>query len=163
MQSASSSRTALLRTTCISKLYVLLPADTADSAAPFFKSIDPLLPCSQAIYKSYLPDGTMTLQHFIIIFGAVQLILSQLPNIHSLRGLNLLSTLATLSFATIATGMSIAGGREIDRSTVSYTLEGDSELVLMSAFAALGTIAFRYVWIDRPSGCLELLLFILYV
>jgi hypothetical protein len=46
----------------------------------------------------------MTLQHFIIIFGGLQLLLSQLPNIHSLRVLNLFSTLATLSFATVATG-----------------------------------------------------------
>lgn len=88
----------------------------------------------------------MTLQHFIIIFGAVQLLLSQLPNIHALRGLNLLSTLATLSFATVATAMSIVSGRDMDRSTVSYGLEGDNQLVLMSAFAALGTIAFRCVW-----------------
>jgi hypothetical protein len=46
----------------------------------------------------------MTLQHFIIIFGALQLLLSQLPNIHSLRGLNLLSTAATLMFALVSTG-----------------------------------------------------------
>lgn len=85
----------------------------------------------------------MTLQHFIIIFGVLQLLLSQLPNIHALRGLNLLSTMATLGFATVATVMSIVSGRNMDRSTVSYRLEGDQQLLLMSAFAALGTIAFR--------------------
>jgi hypothetical protein len=98
---------------------------------------------SQGIYKAYAPTGSMTLQHFIIIFGAVQLLLSQLPNIHALRGLNMLSTLATLGFATVATAMSIATGRGMDRSAVSYVLGSDKQMVLMSAFAALGTIAFR--------------------
>lgn len=86
----------------------------------------------------------MTLQHFIIIFGALQLLLSQLPNIHSLRGLNLLSTMATLAFATVVTVLSIVTGTGMDRSTVSYGLDGDNQLLLMSAFAALGTIAFRF-------------------
>ena len=62
----------------------------------------------QAVYKAYAPDGSMTLQHFIIIFGVLQLLLSQLPNIHSLRMLNLLSTIATLGFATVATGAATA-------------------------------------------------------
>jgi hypothetical protein len=50
-----------------------------------------------------MPDGSMTLQHFIIIFGALQLLLSQLPNIHSLRMLNMVSTIATLGFALVCT------------------------------------------------------------
>eukprot|EP00879_Flechtneria_rotunda_P027815 GHRR01029817.1.p1 GENE.GHRR01029817.1~~GHRR01029817.1.p1 ORF type:complete len:318 (+),score=90.78 GHRR01029817.1:170-1123(+) len=99
---------------------------------------------AKAIYKSYLPDGPMTLQQFIIIFAALQLLLSQLPNIHSLRQLNLLSTCASLSFATVTTALSIVSGKELDRSTVTYGLEGDYNLVLMSAFAALGTIAFSF-------------------
>jgi hypothetical protein len=32
------------------------------------------LPCPQSIYKLYDPNGSMTLQHFIIIFGAVQVL-----------------------------------------------------------------------------------------
>jgi hypothetical protein len=64
----------------------------------------------------------VTLQHFIILFGAVQLLLSQLPNIHALRGLNMLSTMATLGFATVATAMSIVTGKSMDRSAVSYAL-----------------------------------------
>eukprot|EP00775_Hariotina_reticulata_P009422 gene9422-9588_t len=96
------------------------------------------------IYTSYMPEGTMTLQHFIIIFGGVQLMLSQLPNIHSLRMLNLLSTLATMAFAIIATVLSILAGKSMDRSTVSFSLSDDLNMNLMSAFAALGTIAFSF-------------------
>jgi hypothetical protein len=51
----------------------------------------------------------MTLQHFIIIFGALQLLLSQLPNIHSLRLLNMVSTAATLAFAVVTTGARMRG------------------------------------------------------
>lgn len=120
-----------------------------DPSTRLSRALFDLGPCSatcssaQAIYKSYQPDGHMTLQSFIIIFGVVQLLLSQMPNIHALRGLNLLSTIATLSFATVATVLNIVSGKNMDRSTVTHELEGDNQLVLFSAFAALGTIAFR--------------------
>jgi hypothetical protein len=41
------------------------------------------------------------------------------------------------------TALSIVSGQAADRSTVSYGLQEDHMLVMMSAFAALGTIAFR--------------------
>jgi hypothetical protein len=100
-------------------------------------------PPAQFIYKAYMPDGTMTLQHFIILFGALQLILSQAPNIHSLSGLNLFSTFATLAFAIVATAMSIDCGLQLDRTTVSYELPpGDINVIIMTIFAALGTVGF---------------------
>lgn len=52
----------------------------------------------------------MTLQHFIIIFGALQLLLSQLPTIHSLRGLNTLCTVCTIGFTVTCVAMSIKNG-----------------------------------------------------
>jgi len=44
----------------------------------------------QSIYTLYHPSTHITLQEFIIMFGAVQLILSQLPDIHALRHINIL-------------------------------------------------------------------------
>ena len=70
-------------------------------------------PAPQAIYTLYKPDGSMTLQHFIIIFGAVQLLLSQLPTIHSLRGVNAVCTLCTLGFTFTTVAMSIKNGAPI--------------------------------------------------
>jgi len=58
----------------------------------------------------YDPAGSMTLQHFIIIFGALQLLLSQLPTIHSLRGLNTLCTVCTIGFTVTCVAMSIKNG-----------------------------------------------------
>jgi hypothetical protein len=39
--------------------------------------------------------------------------------------------------------VSILNGNEADRSAVQYGLDGNSTVALMSAFAALGAIAFR--------------------
>lgn len=76
----------------------------------------------QGIYRLYHPectadDGTLlqpcgiSLQAWIAIFGAVQLIISQLPDISSLRELNLFCTLCTVLFAIGCLGMSIYNGK----------------------------------------------------
>ncbi|KAF2302521.1 hypothetical protein GH714_036684 [Hevea brasiliensis] len=61
----------------------------------------------KAVYKYYHKEGTLTLQHFIIFFGAFELFLSQLPNIHSLRWVNALCTLSTIGFAGTTIGVTI--------------------------------------------------------
>ena len=76
----------------------------------------------QGIYRLYHPectaaDGTLlqpcgiSLQAWIAIFGAAQLIISQLPDISSLRELNLFCTLCTVLFAIGCLGMSIYNGK----------------------------------------------------
>lgn len=45
--------------------------------------------------------------------------------------------------ATMQTALSIVNGKAADRSAVSYALQGDQVGIAMSAFAALGAIAFR--------------------
>lgn len=78
---------------------------------PFCVLIDTIsLLFVQSIYILYRPNGTMTLQDFIIIFGAVQLLLSQLPTIHSLRRVNFLCTLCTIGFTITCVAMSIKNG-----------------------------------------------------
>ena len=52
----------------------------------------------------------ISLQACIAIFGAVQLIISQLPDISSLRELNLFCTGCTVIFAIGCLGMSIYNG-----------------------------------------------------
>ncbi|PPD68375.1 hypothetical protein GOBAR_DD34749 [Gossypium barbadense] len=75
----------------------------------------------KAVYKHYHKHGTLTLQHFIIFFGAFELFLSQLPDIHSLRWVNGLCTLSTIGFACTTIGVTI-----------------------YNAFNALGAIAFSF-------------------
>jgi hypothetical protein len=52
--------------------------------------------------------------------------------------------------------MSIINGSAADRSTVTFGLDDNKTVALMSAFAALGTIAFRCVCVcvlSLPSAC----------
>ncbi|GMN48912.1 hypothetical protein TIFTF001_018089 [Ficus carica] len=98
----------------------------------------------KAVYKYYQSDGTLTLQHFIIFFGAFELSLSQLPDIHSLRWVNGLCTFSTVGFAATTIGVTIYNGRKIDRKSVSYSLHGSSSAKTFRAFNALGAIAFSF-------------------
>lgn len=71
---------------------------------------------SQALYRLYHPECEPTgacgisLQAWIAVFGASQLILSQLPDISSLREINLVCTLCTVCFAVGCLAMSIYNG-----------------------------------------------------
>jgi len=66
----------------------------------------------KAVYKHYYTadDGAMTLQQFIILFGAFELFLSQLPDIHSLRWVNAICTASTVGFAGTTIGVTIHDG-----------------------------------------------------
>ncbi|MBA0573476.1 hypothetical protein Golob_000748 [Gossypium lobatum] len=98
----------------------------------------------KAVYKHYHKHGTLTLQHFIIFFGAFELFLSQLPDIHSLRWVNGLCTLSTIGFACTTIGVTIYNGKKIDRESISYSLQGSSSAKIFAAFNALGAIAFSF-------------------
>ncbi|EEC66939.1 hypothetical protein OsI_33567 [Oryza sativa Indica Group] len=100
----------------------------------------------KAVYKHYhtTDDGAMTLQQFIILFGAFELLLSQLPDIHSLRWVNAACTASTIGFAGTAIGVTIYDGHRIDRKEVDYSLQGSAASKIFRAFNALGTIAFSF-------------------
>ncbi|KAL2510770.1 GABA transporter 1 [Abeliophyllum distichum] len=98
----------------------------------------------KAVYKYYHPNGTLTLQHFILFFGAFELFLSQLPNIHSLRWINALCTLSTIGFAATTIGVTIYNGKKTDRKFISHSLQGSSSAKVFKAFNALGAIAFSF-------------------
>uniref|UniRef100_A0A6N2LBP7 Amino acid transporter transmembrane domain-containing protein n=1 Tax=Salix viminalis TaxID=40686 RepID=A0A6N2LBP7_SALVM len=98
----------------------------------------------KAVYKHYHKEGTLTLQHFIIFFGAFELFLSQLPDIHSLRWVNALCTFSTIGFAGTAIGVTLYNGENMDRKSVSYSVQGSSSFKRFKAFNALGVIAFSF-------------------
>ncbi|KAM7256854.1 hypothetical protein ACFE04_012595 [Oxalis oulophora] len=99
----------------------------------------------KAVYKHFHPDGSLTLQHAIILFGAFQLLLSQLPDIHSLRWLNAACTFSTIGFAATTIGVTIYNGKKIDRKLISYSSpESSSFLHIFQAFNGLGAIAFSF-------------------
>ncbi|CAK0782970.1 hypothetical protein CVIRNUC_006165 [Coccomyxa viridis] len=110
----------------------------------------------KGIYRLYHPECAgpageqlepcgISLQAWIAIFGAVQLIISQLPDISSLRELNLFCTACTIIFAIGCLGMSIYNGNnEVDRSTISYAVDGDKKSKIFNIMFALGIIAFAF-------------------
>lgn len=67
----------------------------------------------KAVYIAYNPEGSVTLQQWIIIFGCLQLLLSQFPDIHSLRLVSVVSTVATIAFTGTAVGLSIYNGEPL--------------------------------------------------
>ncbi|KAL3148674.1 hypothetical protein ABBQ38_014090 [Trebouxia sp. C0009 RCD-2024] len=99
----------------------------------------------KALYKTYNPDGdAYKLPYCIITFGFFQFLMSQLPDLHSLRFLNCVSNVCTLTFSAIAVGMSIHTGHQLDRSTINYELVGDYPERIFGVFLGLGAIAFAF-------------------
>jgi hypothetical protein len=110
----------------------------------------------QTIYNFYYPDcGNMSTQKFIAIFAAFQLILSQLPDIHALRFLNIFSTFCTVGFTVTFLYLAVYEGRKwraygtpagwlTGYSYISYSHIGSSTDVLMGIFMSLGTITFAF-------------------
>ncbi|XP_026664052.1 GABA transporter 1-like [Phoenix dactylifera] len=98
----------------------------------------------KAVFKYYHRDGTLTLQDFIVFFGVFELLLSQLPDIHSLRWVNALCTFSTIGFAGTTIGVTIYNGEKIDRKSINYTLQGSTSSKIFKAFNALGAIAFSF-------------------
>ncbi|MQM12810.1 hypothetical protein Taro_045727 [Colocasia esculenta] len=97
-----------------------------------------------AVYKYFRKDGSLTLQEFILFFGIFELLLSQLPNIHSLRWVNALCTFSTVGFAGTAIGVTIYNGLKINRTSINHSLQGSNSSKVFKAFSALGAIAFSF-------------------
>ncbi|CAM6049777.1 unnamed protein product [Sphagnum compactum] len=99
----------------------------------------------KAIFVTYNTSdpSKVTLQEFIIIFGAAQLVLSQLPDIHSLRWFNALCTFCTVAFTIVVMGLLIHAGQNKDGPT-DYGVHGTPSNKVFGIFLALGTIAFSF-------------------
>lgn len=74
----------------------------------------------QALYRLFHPECDPTgpcgisLQAWIAIFGATQLIISQLPDISSLKEINLFCTACTVVFAVGCLALSIYNGKLLE-------------------------------------------------
>jgi len=96
------------------------------------------------IYLIYHPNGAMKLYEFIIIFGIVMLLLSQMPSFHSLRHINLLSVILCLLYSSCAVGGSIYAGHSKLDSEKDYSFTGSSASKVFGAFNAVAIIATTY-------------------
>ncbi|XP_021767363.1 GABA transporter 1-like [Chenopodium quinoa] len=97
--------------------------------------------CMKAIYLLFNPNGTMKLYEFITIFGALMLILAQMPSFHSLRHINFISLLLCLSYCTAVTAGSIYIGHTSKGPKKDYSLVGNSWDRLIGAFNGIAVIA----------------------
>jgi hypothetical protein len=64
----------------------------------------------QLIYKGANANGSIPLAEFVAMFGAVMILLSQLPSFHSLRYINLVSVILCLIYSLAATVGSVLAG-----------------------------------------------------
>jgi hypothetical protein len=64
----------------------------------------------QLIYLGLVPNGSVQLWVFVACFGAVMMVLAQLPSFHSLRYISLVSLVLCLTYSTCAVAGSIIAG-----------------------------------------------------
>ncbi|KAJ7189578.1 hypothetical protein O6H91_08G108600 [Diphasiastrum complanatum] len=98
----------------------------------------------QLIYLIYNPNGTLKLYQFIIMATVVIMVLSQLPSFHSLRHLNLLSTILALSYSLCVVCGSIYAGRSKHAPPKDYALVGSSLSKTFNSFNGLAVIGTAY-------------------
>ncbi|KAG8093339.1 hypothetical protein GUJ93_ZPchr0012g20273 [Zizania palustris] len=80
--------------------------------------------------------------YFIVIFGCLHLVLSQLPNFNSITGVSFAAAVMSLSYSTIAWVASLNKGRHaaVDYSMTASTSAGRT----FNFLSALGDVAFAY-------------------
>lgn len=106
-----------------------------------------ILPGGQSIkgiYILYHPNGGMKLYQFMMIFGAVTLIICQIPSFHALRHINLLSILLCLGYSFCAVAGSIIAGHSKDHHPASYTVVGAPVQKMFQAFSSISIISATY-------------------
>ncbi|WCJ41703.1 Transmembrane amino acid transporter family protein [Euphorbia peplus] len=99
--------------------------------------------CMKEIYILSSPNGSMKLYEFIIIFGGLMLILAQIPSFHSLRHINLISTILCLAYSACATTGSIHIGKS-SKELKDYSLLGDAKDKTFGVFNGIAVIASAY-------------------
>ncbi|CAM8941568.1 unnamed protein product [Rhodiola kirilowii] len=91
---------------------------------------------------------------FMIIFGCIQVFLSQIPNFHKLSGLSILAAIMSFTYSTIGVGLSIAKvaerseGGDVRTSLTGVTVGVDVSGMekAFNTFQAIGNIAFAFTF-----------------
>ncbi|XAR56840.1 hypothetical protein NMG60_11037461 [Bertholletia excelsa] len=83
---------------------------------------------------------------YMVIFGGVQLIVSQIPDFHNMAWLSVIAAIMSFSYAFIGLGLGVA--KVIENGTIKGSIGGVPEATvaekLWLIFQALGDIAFAY-------------------
>ncbi|CAM8938511.1 unnamed protein product [Rhodiola kirilowii] len=87
---------------------------------------------------------------FMIAFGIIQLVLSQIPNFHELSWLSMVAAIMSFAYSTVGLGLSLAkvvggGPRPITSITgTSVGVDVTSQEKIWRVFQSIGNIAFAY-------------------
>ncbi|KAA8534504.1 hypothetical protein F0562_032021 [Nyssa sinensis] len=96
------------------------------------------------IYLLSRPSGSMQLYHFVIIFGAMMLVLAQMPSFHSLRHINLVSIILILAYCACTTAAAIYIGNSKKAPPKNYSITGVGVNRIFGAINAISIIATTY-------------------
>ncbi|XP_051115902.1 lysine histidine transporter 2-like [Andrographis paniculata] len=88
------------------------------------------------------PDQEIRLSYFTIMFGALHLVLSHLPNLDSVAGVSLAAAIMSLSYSTIAWGATVHKGVAPEVSYAPRSSTGAGRL--FGFLSALGDVAFAF-------------------
>ncbi|OIV91151.1 hypothetical protein TanjilG_30373 [Lupinus angustifolius] len=88
---------------------------------------------------------------FMVIFGVVQILLSQIPDFHELSWLSILAAIMSFGYASIGIGLSIAkiaGGEHVHTSLTGTIIGVDvtNSQKIWNTFQSIGNIAFAYAF-----------------
>lgn len=90
------------------------------------------------------PNADFRKTYYIMMFAALQLILSQSPNFNSLKIISLLAAIMSISYSCIATGASIWKGVGAGVA-VDYGFRSTSTVrIVFDIFSSLGVLAFAF-------------------
>lgn len=94
--------------------------------------------------KAIFEGQELSLYQFTIVFGCLHMLLSQLPSLHSLRHLNLLSLLASISYCILIVYGSISAGLSQKLSKHEYSIDGTLSQKMFGVFNALSILSNVY-------------------
>ncbi|XP_042024790.1 lysine histidine transporter-like 5 isoform X1 [Salvia splendens] len=90
------------------------------------------------------PKADLRNTYYILIFAAVQLVLSQSPNFNSLKIVSLLAAVMSISYSFIATGASLWKGFT-GHHVVNYGFRSTTTInIIFDIFSSLGVLSFAF-------------------
>ncbi|KAE8708409.1 Amino acid permease 2 [Hibiscus syriacus] len=106
---------------------------------------------SGCFHKNGHGAGCHVKNMFMIIFGFIEIVLSQIPNFHELSWLSAVAAVMSFAYSCIGFGLSIAkvAGGSHSRTSLTGTMVGVDVTTgqkICNCFEALGNIAFAYTF-----------------
>ncbi|KAI5073768.1 hypothetical protein GOP47_0011781 [Adiantum capillus-veneris] len=97
------------------------------------------------MFYTYNENGTLELFEFIVVFGILVLLLSQIPSMHSLRHFNMVSILLCFGYSICAfIGSLIAGFSKTPEATRDYKVLGSEMTRTFGIFTAICVMVTSY-------------------